>query len=113
MIENAVKKLTDEMEKNQNHAYIQYVGKYLTEYITQHPEAAEKIMNQDKTIAGSLAEVKKEARKKKTGNVAVLSDQEGFDAVLNYFEVTATSPAAPAPATPTKRRFDVSLEDLL
>lgn len=109
-MENAIKKLTDEMESNQNVGYIQAVGQMLLSYLQSHPAAADKILASGKTIAGSLAEMKKEAEKKKSGGVAVLSDQEGFAVVLKYFDIDG--PAA-APAAVRPARLDVDLDDLL
>lgn len=124
MIE-AVKKLKDEMKKEKS-SYVQVIGKFLLQFIEVNPTEAEKILAEGKTIKGSLDTMRKEAEKQKVGNVAVLSDQEGFSAVLKYFGIIGTVPASPLvamapveskeevkPKETSSVNFDVSLEDFL
>ena len=115
---DAVKKITDEMKANETSGYIQAVGKMLLGYLEAHPEASIRIMAENKTIKNSLAEMRKVASEKKSDNVAVLTDQEGFAVVLRYFDIEGEPllgldnyKSAPVPQKPA--RFDVSLEDLL
>lgn len=119
MKENAVKKLTEEMEKVPSNTYIQHVGAFLIGYLNFNPNHAEKIMAVGKTIQGSLAAMREEAQKKKTGNCAVLTDQEGFGIVLKYFGIDGSTPATEVKlsinqgqARPEKKRFNISLDDL-
>lgn len=79
MLEEAKKKLQKEIGENAGNPYIQVVGQFLLQHISAHPEDAEKILQKDKTISKSLNAMRKEAEKKKVGNCAVLTDQEGFD----------------------------------
>ena len=119
MKENAVKKLTEEIEKSRGNAYIECVGAFMIGHINFNPHDAEKIMAEGKTIQGSLAAMREEAQKKKTGNCAVLTDQEGFGIVLKYFGIDGSAPASDVKlfthqgqAQPEKKRFDISLDDL-
>lgn len=114
----AIEKIKAEMEKSKNNTYVQVVGEFLLQHLNQNPQDAERILSPDKTIAKSLEEMRKAAEKKKVGNCAVLTDQEGFAVVLKYFgietgirhQVAAPSPRRPAaPST----AFDVSLDELL
>ncbi len=117
MIDKAIEKIRDEMVSKTNDTYIQVVGDMLLHQLTVNPTAAEKVMANGKTIAGSLSAMRSAAEKKKSGNCAVLTDAEGFAVVLDYFGikgaastdslVPAVSPMAPA------LDFDVSLDDLL
>jgi hypothetical protein len=125
----AIEKLKSEMAKNADNTYIQVVGGFLLQHLESNPQEAEKILATDKTIAKSLNEMQKEASKKKVGNCAVLTDQEGFVIVLKYFGMKAaapkTSPAAsikesqekkeqaPKPQPNSLDDFDIKLEDLL
>ncbi len=120
MFGKAVSKLKTEMEANKNNSYVQVVGKFLLQHLEENPAAAEKIMSEDKTIAKSLDAMKTEAQKKKVGNCAVLTDQEGFAVVLKYFDIKgkATKPASAAPPVvdtpaPETNNFNVSLDELL
>ncbi|SFH36460.1 hypothetical protein SAMN05660649_04914 [Desulfotomaculum arcticum] len=123
MFNNAMTKIRSEITQNPNNPYVQVVGEFLIKHLEANPEAAEKIINQDKTIRKSLDEMRKVAEKKKVGNCAVLSDQEGFTVVLKYFDIDEDAalpvPAAapvvspPAAAVLSSVDFDVKLDDLL
>jgi len=122
MLENAIAKIKAEIEKGKNNSYIQVVGGFLLQHLDKNPQDAEKILTEGKTIGKSLDEMRKEAEKKKVGNCAVLTDQEGFAVVLKYFgiEGIVTTPAqvaataTPAPTPPVAESvFDVKLDDLL
>lgn len=119
MAEKAISKLKDEMDKNLNNPYIQVVGGYLLQQLESTPDIAEKIMATDKTIGKSLDEMRKVADGKKVGNCAVLTDREGFEVVLKYFGIEAstapvdTAGTAPVATPKTESDFDVKLEDLL
>jgi hypothetical protein len=121
MPSKAIEKIQSEMTKNNTNSYIQVVGGFLLQHLSENPQDAEKINAADKTIGKSLNEMEKAARKKKVGNYAVLTDQEGFEVVLKYFGIegqpapmpsaTVMPPAAHSPAPSPS--FNVSLEDLL
>ncbi len=118
-VKQAIEKLKAEMEKEKN-PYVQVVGQFLLQHLDSNPSDADKILAEDKTIMKSLGAMRKEAEKKKVGNCAVLTDQEGFQIVLAYYGIkgdVATVPAPTtvpsAPAKPTNIDFNVSLDDLL
>lgn len=111
MLDKALSKLNAEMEEKKDNPYVQVVGKFLVNYLDMNPEAAEKILAGDKTIAKSLDEMRKVAEKKKVGNCAVLTDQEGFEVVLKYFGIKDKVPGTEP--VKSKPDFDVKLEDLL
>ena len=123
MVEQARNKLRAEIESNKSNEYIKAVGEFLINFLGEHPEAAEKIMTADKTIAKSMVEMRKEAEKKKVGNMAMLTPQEGFSIVLKYFEIGSGAVPAPvimeqsAPKQVTEKNpsldFDIKLEDFL
>lgn len=121
MIQNAIKKLRTEMEKNANNTYIKMVGGTILKHLEENPNIADKIMDKDKTITKSLDAVRKVAEKKKVGNCAVMEDQECYEIVFKYFGIevaTAKAPALAAPkpaAVPEKKNieFNVSLDELL
>ena len=121
MLDKAIEKIKTEMEGNKDNLYIQVVGEYLLQQLKVNPAAAEKIMAEGKTVGQSLGEMRKAAEKKKNGNCAVLTNQEGFEVVLKYFgvEVAVNSapsvvPVEPVPVPENKAvEFDVRLEDLL
>jgi hypothetical protein len=117
----AIAKIRSEMDANKKSSYVQVVGNFLLNYMNKHPEAAESIIKDSKTILKSLDAMRKVAEKKKTGNCAVLTDAEGFDIVLNYFkaeEPSAKTPAAAKPEKPTPEKTveqedDIDFDSLL
>ncbi|GAB6169674.1 hypothetical protein JCM1393_21340 [Clostridium carnis] len=86
MLNKAIKKINDEIEK-ENNPYVKIIGEYLLSVIENNEDAAEKILEKDKTIMKSLESMRKEAEKNKVGNMAMISDEEGFAIVLKYFEI--------------------------
>src|SRR5690606_19344976 len=87
MLKEAILKIKKEMDENDRHPYVQVVGNFLLEYLEKKPAVAEKILDDKKTIVKSLNAMKKAAEKNKVGNCAVLTDQEGFEVVLEYYDI--------------------------
>lgn len=105
----AVMKLRDEMAENAQHAYVQLIGRFLLEHLHSHPESAKHIMTERKTIKGSLAAMRDLARKQQVDGCAMLTDEEGYAIVLQYFGI----PKQQAAASKNNAEFDVNLDDLL
>jgi hypothetical protein len=124
MLEKAIRKIETEMDQNKKNSYVQIVGGFLLQHLNNNPEAAEKMLQEGKTLVKSLDEMKKAAEKKRVGNCAVLTDEEGFAVVLQYFgvdgkelvETPKDKNVVQFPAPAVKRSsvdFDVDLDDLL
>jgi len=123
MYQQAVEKLKAEMESSKKNSYVQVVGGFLLSHLDKNNQDADKFMVQDKTIAKSLDEMRKEASKKKVDNCAMFTPEEGFAIVLKYFgigsAVTIPAPVAATiqkPVTTPKKSevdFDISLDDFL
>ena len=101
----AVQKLNQEMIANSNQPYVQVVGQYLQKHLEAKPEHAEHILAEDKTILKSLDVMRRFAERKRVGNVAVLTDEEGFAVVLQYFGCWDGEPfdLPPEPQRPAAR----------
>lgn len=95
MINKAITKINDEMKK-ENNPYVKLIGEYLLEVIKNNETAAEKILDKDKSIMKSSEEMRKAAEKVKVGNMAMISDEEGFSIVLKYFGIEKSGPKASA-----------------
>jgi len=117
-MEQAVKKLQDEIAGSQNNPYIQVIGNFLIQHVQANPGTAEKILENGKSIAKSLEAMKNEARKKISNGMAMLTDEEGYAIVLKYYgidgqhiqPVRAVQDVRPEPEA---SRFDVKLDDFL
>ena len=110
MVNKAIDKINNEMVKKVNNSYVQYIGEYMVDYVIDHPEYAEAVMEEGKSIDGSLAHMNKVAEKKKIGNMAMLTPDEGFAAVLDYFGIKEKPVLKVVEA---KKTLDISLDDLL
>ncbi|WP_067928269.1 Cas9 inhibitor AcrIIA9 family protein [Alicyclobacillus shizuokensis] len=104
MYEKAVEKLTTEMAANEKHPYVQMIGQYLLAHLEKHPEHAEKILAEGKTILKSLDAMRRYAETKCVGNMAVISDADGYGIVLQYFECWDGEPfdIPPEPQPPAR-----------
>lgn len=112
----ALAKINTEINASNNNPFIKVVGEFLLSHIESNPGDSEKILTADKTISKSLEAMKKVAEKRKVGNMAILTDAEGFKVVLEYFGIKANAIAAPiTPAAKPKADsgFEVNLDDLL
>lgn len=81
----AVEKIKAEMNANTNQPYVQAVGAYLLQHLEANVRHSTKILAEDKTILKSLDVMSRFAEQKRVGRCAVLTDEEGFSVVLNYF----------------------------
>ncbi|MCA4756305.1 Cas9 inhibitor AcrIIA9 family protein [Mycolicibacterium fortuitum] len=114
-MEQAVKKLQDEITGNQSNLYIQVIGNFLIRHVQANPECAEKIVDKGKSIVKSLEAMKNEAQKKQSNGMAMLTDAEGYAIVLNYFGIDGQpiqSVQAIQPE-PEVSRFDVKLDEFM
>jgi hypothetical protein len=111
MLNDAIAKLEKEMEDNKENGCTQYVGKYIVEYMNEHPDRAEKILAEGKTLVGSMKHMEGVARKKKNRGAVVLSDAEGFRVVLEYYGIDDKELPDTGKAK-AKRKVDISLDDL-
>ncbi|MCQ2009237.1 hypothetical protein NOM01_04415 [Sporolactobacillus sp. STSJ-5] len=120
MPNRAIDKIKAEMDKEKN-PYVQVIGQFLIGHLQVHPNDADKIADEKKTIMMSLKAMETEAQKKKVDNCGILTDAEGYEVVLKYFGIDG-NPAVQEPANqePTQKEqksqadpFDVKLEDFM
>jgi len=130
MVEQAMAKLQAELRVDGVHPYVSAIGNFLMDHIKDNPTAAEKIMTKDKTIVGSMKAMRKIAEKQKVDNCAVLTPEQGYKAVLDYFGIKTpgTAPIVKTVTPPTlnnatkesvataprpTQRFEASLDEFL
>ena len=87
MLNEAIKKIQDEIDNEKNNSYVQYVGKYMIEYLNKNQGYADNILDESKSIKGSLKKMEEEAKKVKQGNMAMLSPDEALKIVIEYFGI--------------------------
>lgn len=119
--EKAIEKIDAEIEKNKGNRAYEVIGEYLINLVTAHPEVSEKLMDEKKSLVGAYKEMKSKARKKAYKGCAVLTDEEGFEIVCDYYGIdyqprsglsaVETKPAESV-AKP-KPKLDINLDDLL
>ena len=111
----AIEKLKNEMNENNDDAYIQAIGQFLIQQIEKVESAAEAILATDKTIKNSLEAMKNEAKKKAVNGFAMFTPDVGFALVLKYFDIKNEKNEIPEVKVPVKKssRFEVKLDDFL
>ena len=103
MKQEAIEKLRTEMGANPSHPYFQVVGTYLIGYLEQHEDFAPNILKEGRTIKDSIGAMQEVAKNNKLGNVGVLTDEQGFQVVVDYFAkdlVTPTPAVTPETEAP-------------
>lgn len=114
MSQKAIDKIKTEIDGDKANPYIKLIGDFLLQHLEQHPDAAGKILADGKTIKGSLEAMKKAAEKNKVGNMAMMTDAEGFAVVLEYFGIKGkpvgfTPVAAPDIQSDPDLTFNINL----
>ena len=103
MLNKAIEKITKEMESAKNNPYVQLVGQYLIDNIKE--SSSENIIKDGKTIIGSLKHMENVARKVKVGSVAVLTPEQGYAAVMEYYEIKE------ATVKEVSKKINIELDD--
>ena len=102
MIEQAIKKINDEMQKKPDDAYLEALGHYVIDRCGDENIAAV-VMQEEKTLAAAMDGVSAIARKK-GGSVIAMTDNEVFAIVAEYFGFEHSKEPRPAktaaPKTP-------------
>lgn len=130
MVEKAIEKIKAEMEKGT--PYIQAIGNYVLTQIEINGEAAKEVAEGKKTLQDALRKVEDIARKNAQANnifqravgggtrCAVLTDEEVFKIVAEYYGFTAEQPnatkvviAEPVEKKEEHKNFSVDLKSLL
>jgi hypothetical protein len=110
MIEKAIEKLRTEMEASRNDAYVQCIGDYLINIAKSTSGAAERIVVEGKTILGSLEHMRLAASKVKKNNFALITADEAFKLVMEYYGMKKIDP--PTPSQEKSKSLNISLDEL-
>lgn len=90
MLEKAIEKLKTEIDSSKNNSNIKVIGEFLLRQLKIDNTSAEKVLQDGKTIKGSIGEMSKVARTKAVDGCGMLTDQEGFEIVFKYFDIKFT-----------------------
>lgn len=122
-MDEAVKKINGEMQKNPEDLYTEIVGHYIIDRCSDQ-SVADKVAKPDKSLSGAMGMIMCAARGKTKSNVAVLTPAEVFGAVDRYLGIpedkaaqaaammSAGGSVQAAPA-PDRGRVDLDLADFL
>lgn len=91
MKEKAIEKINAEMQKNPDNNYIEIIGHYIIDKC-ESDATAEKVLAAGKTLSGCLDRIKALAKKKAINNIGVVTEEEAFAEVDNYFGFSAEQP---------------------
>ena len=84
MTEKAIEKINNEMQKDPTDRFAEILGHYIIDR-SENARDAEKVLKDGKSLKGAMDAVTEKARKARHGNVAVLTPEEVFGAVDDYF----------------------------
>lgn len=110
-IEEAIKKINTEIQKDPKNRYLALVGEHIIDQINTEA-AAEAVLHEKKNLAGAMQKIQTEAAKKKYGNCAVIEDAVVYGWARDYFGLTGEEAENPqTPAEAPKKGVCVKLED--
>ena len=113
IIEQAIEKVKEEMKNSS----LKIIGEYVLKHLEVNKNAAKNIVEGKKNLKGSIDAMRREAEKVKVGNMAILTEEEGFKIVDKYFGFVGVQEEmevreAPKEELKTKKKFSMGLEDL-
>ncbi len=117
-IEDAVRKINDEIQKEPGNAYIAAVGEHIIDCITTE-EAAEAVLAEGKTLSGALAEMHKDMEERARRKRSELKKGENCVEIVapkeEVFKMARDHFGLPEPGTrpAAKKGVSLSLEDFL
>lgn len=112
-IEEAIKKINTTIQEKPNDRYRVLVGEHIIDQITTE-EAAEKILREDKSLAGAMKAIWMKAAanewKNEDGKCAVVEGTVVFGWAREYFGIDETAKPQPS-AEKTQASVHLSLDD--
>ena len=97
-IEEAIKKINTEIQKQPNIRYLALIGEHIIDCITTEA-AAEAVLAEKKTLSGAMQKIQTEAGKQKNGNMAIVEDCIVYGWAREYFGLTGA---------PTKKQHETA-----
>lgn len=100
MIEDAIRRINEEMQKAPSDRMLEAVGQYLIDICTDE-DTAKALLDEKKTIAGAISAMREAARKKQHGGYYAMAPDEAWEIVRKYFGLAAA--AAPHPSAASRQ----------
>ncbi len=82
-MENAIKKINEQMQKNPTDVYTEIIGHYIIERCESLQETVDAV-NEGKSLEGALEAVTTAAKSKAKNGAAVMNDSEIFNTIDKY-----------------------------
>ena len=83
-MENAIKKINDEMQKQPDNEYLEIIGQYIIDRCASQ-EDADKVNTEGKTLSGAFDAIKSAAKEKAVNGCGVIRDKDIFNSIDTYF----------------------------
>jgi Zn/Cd-binding protein ZinT len=88
-MDELIKKINDEIQQNEKDVNIKRIGEYILSLVPKlDDKTIAEMMAEDKTIKGSIKKMQQEARKVAVNGCGILTDEEGYKIVREYFSIT-------------------------
>jgi hypothetical protein len=113
MLKDALTKIQAEVTAAPTKQYLAVIGGFMMDRIRNHPEDAEKVLVEGKTLAGGLNAMKELAKKNQSDGCGILTEEQGFTVVLEYFGIHVPQKADQAAQVVQDAGFSVDLDALL
>ncbi len=87
-MQEMTEKINNEIRTNEKNINIKSIGEYVISLLPKlDQQTIDAMKSEGKTIKGSIDAMKKEARKVAVGGMGMLTDEEGFKIVREYFGI--------------------------
>ncbi len=104
MLEQAITKINEEIEKENNNHMVQFFGQYILSELEEHPEYAERILQEGKSVLKATKDLERYALSKRTGAMAYVPDPDGYAIILQHFGCWGGEPFE-IPAEPEHKAY--------
>lgn len=113
MYDKAMEKIRDEMAREHGNRNLCAFGEFMTDYLMRHPDAAEGILQEGKSLKGAWEKLVNYAKRQPRSGVCVaIADQDAYRICLEYFGLRMDASPAPAPAADAAPALEPAGDDL-
>lgn len=99
----AIAKIDSQAEKSSN-AYMKIIAQHIIDELIKDDTAAQKILNENKSLDELMKSIKEKAKKQAQGQMAIIEDKTVWQWVAEYFGIERTE---------SKRAVSLSLADFI